>query len=43
MSTSSTEKTSGAMPTQMVLQQKPPEMGEMACILGTMMELHRSP
>ena len=31
MSTSSTQKTSGPTPTQMALQQKPPEMGEVAC------------
>ena len=43
MSSSSTQKTSGPTPTQMVLQQKPPEMGEVACTSGTMMELHTSP
>ena len=39
----STQKTSGPMPTHMALQQKPPEMGEVVCTSGTMMELHRSP
>ena len=39
----STQKTSGPMPTQMVLQQKPPEMGEVACTSGTMMEKNTLP
>ena len=43
MSTSSTQKTRGPMPTQMVLQQKSPDMGEVACTSGTMVKLRRSP